>query len=64
MPMLLYWEFKKIRYFSKSRFMLNALSRKSAVSEKQFLFQLHMVILNLFRMGSPMTIPDKIEREG
>ena len=44
--------------------MLNALSRKSAVSGKQFLFQLQMVILNLFRMASPMLIPDKIEGEG
>ena len=64
MPMLLYWGFKKRRYFSKFQFMLNALSRKSVVSEKQFLFQLQMVILNLFRMTSTILIPDKIEREG
>ena len=44
--------------------MLNALPRKSAVSGKQFLFQLQMVILNLFPMASPMLIPDKIEGEG
>ena len=44
--------------------MLSVPSQKFAISKKQFLFQLQMVILTLFCMASPRLIPDKVEREG
>ena len=43
--------------------MLGLLFRKFAISKKQFLFQLQMVILTLFRMASRRLILDKTERE-
>ena len=44
--------------------MLSVPSQRFAISKKQFLFQLQMVILTLFCMASPRLIPDKVEREG